>query len=229
MSTDRFEDIGAYLLGALEPDEHEAFERALETDPRLRHEVDQLRFVAAALPASAEQLAPPPDLKRRVMAIVEAEAALIHPDRQAQPAPERRRWWQVSQQPRLAFAALAVLFVLGAGALIGQAVTGDDRTVIAAEVGDARLIDRGDDEHATLEVEQLPPPGADHTYQVWIQHEGEKAPAPTNALFSTRNDGTASVDVPGSLDDVEAVLVTQEPKGGSQTPTTDPVIIARPS
>jgi anti-sigma-K factor RskA len=228
MSSDHFEDIGAYLLGALEPDEHEAFESALETDARLRHEVDQLRFAAAALPASAEQLAPPPDLKRRVMAIVEAEAALIHPDRQAQTAP-RRRWWQLSPQPRLAFAAVAVVLVLGAGALICQTVAGDDRTVIAAEVGDARLIERGDDDHATLVVEQLPPPGADHTYQVWIQRDGEQSPTPTNALFSTRNDGTASVDVPGSLDDVEAVLVTQEPKGGSQTPTTDPVIIARPA
>lgn len=225
MSTDHFEDIGAYLLGALEPAEQAAFERALETDPRLRHEVDQLRFAADALPASAEQLAPPPDLKGRIMAIVEAEAELIHPTRQERPA-ERRRWW--SPQPRLAFAAVAVTAVLGAGALIGQAVTGGDRTVIAAEVGDARLIDRGDDEHATLEVEQLPPPGADHTYQVWLQYEGEP-PSPTNALFSTRGDGTASVDVPGSLEGVEAVMVTQEPKGGSESPTTEPVIIARPA
>jgi len=35
--------------------------------------------------------------------------------------------------------------------------------------------------------------------------------------------------VPGSLDGVEAVLVTDEPPGGSQAPTTTPVIQASPA
>ena len=75
---------------------------------------------------------------------------------------------------------------------------------------------------------KLKPPGEGRVYQVWIQHAG-KAPEPTNALFSAGADGTASVDVPGSLEDVDAVMVTSEPDGGSQKPTTKPVIVANPA
>ena len=96
----------------------------------------------------------------------------------------------------------------GAGALLRG--SGDER-VINAQLGDAQLIDKGDGGHATLVVENLDPPGPGRVYQVWLQHEGQ-APAPTNALFGTSNDGTASVDVPGSLEHVDAVLVTEEPE-----------------
>ena len=53
---------------------------------------------------------------------------------------------------------------------------------------------------------------------MWLD-KGGKTPEPTNALFSTRSDGSASVDVPGSLDGVRAVMVTDEPAGGSDEPT----------
>ena len=39
------------------------------------------------------------------------------------------------------------------------------------------------------------------------------------AQFSTRTDGSASVDLPGSLDGVRRVMVTDEPQGGSSEPT----------
>ena len=47
---------------------------------------------------------------------------------------------------------------------------------------------------------------------MWVDRGGD-APEPTSALFSTRRDGSASVDVPGSLDGVRAVMVTDEPHG----------------
>ena len=45
-------------------------------------------------------------------------------------------------------------------------------------------------------------------------------------LWSTRADGSAEVGVPGSLDGVEAILVTDEPQGGSDVPSKPPVITA---
>jgi hypothetical protein len=45
-------------------------------------------------------------------------------------------------------------------------------------------------------------------------------------LWSPRSNGSAEVAVPGSLDDVEAVLVTDEPRGGSQKPSRPPFITA---
>lgn len=45
-------------------------------------------------------------------------------------------------------------------------------------------------------------------------------------LWSTRADGSAAAVVPGSLAGVEAVLVTDEPLGGSEAPSAEPVIAA---
>jgi hypothetical protein len=41
-----------------------------------------------------------------------------------------------------------------------------------------------------------------------------------------RANGSAAVGVPGSLSGVSAVLVTQEPAGGTPAPTSAPVIVA---
>ena len=50
-----------------------------------------------------------------------------------------------------------------------------------------------------------------------------------NALFGVSTDGSASVDVPGSLKGVGAVLVTSEPEGGSRVPTRQPILSVTPA
>jgi hypothetical protein len=59
---------------------------------------------------------------------------------------------------------------------------------------------------------------------VWIKR-GAKAPQPTDALFTVM-DGHGHVDVPGSVDGVNLIMVTSEPSGGSMVPTGKPVITA---
>ena len=81
------------------------------------------------------------------------------------------------------------------------------------------------DDGATLVARDMPAPPAGRIYQVWIKRPGED-PQPTSVLWSVRGDGSAEVAVPGSLDGVEAVLVTDEPPGGSDVPSKPPVIIA---
>ncbi len=44
--------------------------------------------------------------------------------------------------------------------------------------------------------------------------------------FVLRMDGTAEAAIPGPLEGGEAVLVTREPHGGSQQPTTLPILSA---
>ena len=207
---DRWADAaGAYVLGALEPDEAHGYESHLSLCGACQEEVDDLRVAADALPASAPQLTPPPELKDRIMAIVEREAQLLRAagpeaDRPPQPAPAaaRRRYpWADWSLRRVAVGfATALLVGVVAGSLIAG---GDDapqtRTVLAqaAPAGaDVRLEVRP--EHSTLVAQNLPAPPEDRIYQVWIKRPGE-APEPTDALFTTRDDGSASVDVPGSL------------------------------
>jgi anti-sigma-K factor RskA len=219
------DSVGAYMLGALPDAERVDFEGHLATCPICREDVDRLRLAADALPASPPQLEPPPELRDRIMAVVRSEADV----------PERRRFgWRGFSLPPLrpAFALAATVAALAAGVAGGLALSGDGgpgTRTLAAQVSDgaasARLVVRGD--HGTLVARRLPAAEAGRIYQVWLKRPGRRVPEPTNALFGVRRDGSASVDVPGSLDGVEAVMVTSEPTGGSESPTRKPLVIAR--
>jgi anti-sigma-K factor RskA len=228
---------GAYLLDALEAQEKTAYEAHLATCAQCREDVEQLRVATDALPHSVDQYDAPPALKDRIMAIVESEAELLRAagpeaDRASVLEPRRsRRWWQFVPRSGLAFAATLLLI---AGGVTGWAMRDGEsdpaRTVVAdvtSPGATAQLVVRR--EHSTLIAKKLPRPGAGRVYQVWLKRAGAAAPEPTDALFTVRHDGSASVDVPGSLEGVEAVLVTAEPEGGSQAPTSDPVIAAVPA
>jgi hypothetical protein len=232
---DRWDDaVGAYLLHAMPPEEAAAFEAHLEACPSCRAEADHLQVAADALPSSPIQFEPPPELKARIMAVVNAEAELLaaagaRADVPAgRPAPRRHRgWW--SLRPGLALAGAVA--VLAFGTVVGLVLGGGDgsRTIDVPTVppgAQAQLIVRED--HSTLVTKGMPSPGPNRVYQVWLLR-GNQAPEPTNALFSVRSDGTASVDVPGDLDEIDQVLVTSEPEGGSQTPTRDPVLAVTPA
>jgi hypothetical protein len=56
-------------------------------------------------------------------------------------------------------------------------------------------------------------------YEVWVLPEGAKTPQPTDALFVPRGDGSAEAAIPGDASDLAKVMVTDEPRGGSDTPT----------
>ena len=80
-------------------------------------------------------------------------------------------------------------------------------------------------DNAKLVVGGLAAPPEGRIYQVWLNRDNGTAPEPTEALFSVRK-GRASVDVPGNLKGVKQVLVTDEPLGGSEVPTRQPIIAA---
>ena len=227
----------AYLLGALDASEREGYEAHLSTCAVCREEVARLRVAADALPASPRQIAPPPELKDRIMSIVNAEAELLHAagpeaDRTTVAPPRRRfAWWPPRPAMAMAMTLLVLVAGVGAGVVASGGLDGEATRTVVADVtvpdASAKLIVR-DGDHSTLVTKGLPDPSQGRVYQVWIKHPG-KDPEPTEALFDVRKDGSASVDVPGSLEGVEAVMVTSEPDGGSQVPTRAPVVIAEPA
>ena len=214
------EDVAPYLLGALEPGDHARFERHLESCELCQADVARLRPAVDALPASAERIAPPADLRQRVMSDVRREAARQH---RAERATRRRPAW-LRPLPALAAASVLVLagVVAGIGLTGGDARTVDGQVTIAGASASMR-IDDGDGE---LRVTGVPAPPDDRVLQVWLVRDGG-APEPTNALFTTGAGGRASVGVPGDLDDVDQILVSEEPRGGSRSPTTEPRIQIR--
>lgn len=232
------DSVGAYLLEALPYAERDGFERHVEGCALCRADVESLQVATAALPASVEPLSPPPALKARIMAVVEAEAQLLEAaagpraDLPERARPRRRRLTLPSIRPAFALACAVALLVVGGlgGALFAGGERGPGtRTVVASvERGDAsaRLV-VGDDA-SRLEVADLAEPPEGRVYQVWTLREGGK-PVPSSALFVPRSDGTASVAVPGSLEGVDQVLVSHEPVGGSRAPTSTPFLSASPS
>jgi hypothetical protein len=237
------EDVGAYLLGALPDDERGGFEAHLESCPVCRREVDDLGVAADALPVSVPLVTPPAELKQRIMTVVRSEAELLAAAGARADAPEgaaarpaaprdRRRWSLAGLLGRPAVALACALALLVAGGLAGALVAGggdDTRTVVAqttARGADVRLEIGGDGARLVARNMPAPPPG--RVYQVWLKRPG-RDPEPTSVLWSTRKDGSAEAAVPGSLDGVDAVLVTDEPEGGSDVPSKAPVITAVPA
>ncbi|HXR14499.1 MAG TPA: anti-sigma factor [Solirubrobacteraceae bacterium] len=211
-------EAAAYALGALEPAEAEAFKRHMETCAVCRDEVAAFALVVDALPLAAPQHQAPRALRRRVLA-----AARAQPPPHAASTRPRRAWPLLAGAPRPALAALVV--ALAALALVGGielGAGGTHRQVIRASVGDAELTVDGS--HGQLIVEKLPAPAPGRIYELWLQH-GSSAPAPST-LFSVSSHGTADVGVPGDLHGVSHILVTDEPAGGSATPTGKPLIVA---
>jgi anti-sigma-K factor RskA len=219
-------DAAAYVLGALEPDEAEAFVRHMDGCVVCRDEVAAFQQVADALAMAPPQHRAPHGLKRRVLRAVQES------DPQARRTARWRPAWlgSVALVPRPALAAIATLAIavvvvvaiaLGSGGSSGK-------RVIAASVtgspGSAQLTVSGG--HAELVVRNFPQPAAGHIYEVWKLRSGAKVPSATRALFSVNSSGAGDIGVPGDLHDVTAVLVTQEPAGGSLVPTRAPVITA---
>jgi anti-sigma-K factor RskA len=221
---------GAWVLGALAPDEAEAYALHLDDCPACRDEVAALGPAAAALPASVAPMAAPPEIRERLLADVRREASLLAAaGAGADRAPRRRRrlpafgGWRAP-----AFVAAALLVGLAVGLAVAGGIGGGARTVPVAVEGSAagahaRLVLA--DGHATLQADHLPPPPAGRVYQVWVKPHGGP-PEPTPALFLPRADGSTTVGVPGDAAHAEAVMVTAEPQGGSAAPTSPPVLTA---
>ncbi len=200
-------------------------------------------MAAAMLPLAADQVAPPDALRERIMRTVREEATaqaggprLGAEASGGERAPVRARpsWWSRLRMPAIAPlpAALAacVLLALGvAGGVLLSAGDGfrevDAQVALAGASGTLRVEDDGD---ARLTLRDMPAPPDGRVYQVWLLDEGE-SPSPTDALFVPGRDGTASVDVPGDVAGARQVLVTAEPRGGSNRPTRPPVVMASPA
>jgi anti-sigma-K factor RskA len=234
--------VAAWILGALPEDERQGFEDHLADCADCREQADELRVAANALPSAAAQIRPGPELRARVMSVVKAEAELLAAagsgaDRPERPPASRPRWrrsplWRAVPAPLVA-GALAVGAVVGA---LGASELGDGTTTrtIQAQVApriageaSARLEVGGG--AARLVATHLPPSPPGRVYEVWLKRAGDADPEPTTALFAVTREGDASVDVPGSLDDVERVMVTDEPKGGSKQPTGELLLTAVPA
>jgi hypothetical protein len=84
-----------------------------------------------------------------------------------------------------------------------------------------------DGDKGSLEVNGMPPNKGNQVYQAWIRESpAEGGSVKPSSVFVVSGDGTGSVGIPRGLDDAAEVMVTREPKGGSQHPSESPLISA---
>lgn len=211
------DDLAAYTLGALDPAESEEMERHLESCAECRERLLWLRPAAELLPESVEGRDPPPQLRERLMAEVRADS-----ERRREAAGGRRRSRAWLSRPAIGIATVAVLAAGVAGYEVGTGGGGGTTTINGAQTKSGALANlerKGDS--GTLQVSGLSQLPASEVYQAWVQRGGRMEPS---SLFAARMDGTATAAIPRHLDGAQAVAVTVEPRGGSRSPTSPPLV-----
>ena len=232
------DDLAAYLLDALTAPEAREMERHIEGCARCQERARWLQASVETLPTAVEQFEPPPQLRERLMQTVRAEAAAERGDAvasatarpQRERGARRRTGWveRLLALPRPAIALGALLLAVAGGAVgyaLGSEDDGLNPTTIEAQVppeaagAEATLVREGD--QGVLQVSGLPQQ-RDRIYELWIARGGEVRPA---GLFQVDRDGRGAAAIPTGLDGADRVMVSLEPPGGSEQPTSDPVVI----
>ncbi|HXR60740.1 MAG TPA: anti-sigma factor [Solirubrobacterales bacterium] len=214
------EDLGAYMLGALEPGEAETFTRHLEGCERCQAELRWLQPALHSLPESVERREPPPRLRESLMAEVRGEA-----ERAAGAERVKHRRTLFPAWLLKPAAGLAVVALLVAG-VIGYEVGKDDGsdggpTTIERQVDGigVKMVQEGSG--GTLQLSNLPQVPADKVLEAWVEREGEVEAVP--ALLVPDRDGHAETTI-ADMSGVDVVMVTEEPRGGSEAPTGEPIM-----
>jgi anti-sigma-K factor RskA len=228
------ENMAAYCLEALEPDEAAEFERHLAECERCR---SQLRWFGPAvdvLPQSVERCEPPPELRSRLMAQVRAEAAEHVSGASASGKQGLGSWlrerlggsgsWSLPYRPLAGLAAVLLIVGVVAGYVIGtdgSSERGSGDTVVTGQPPGvvAEVVREGDG--GTLRLDNVRSLPDERVLQAWVQRDGDVTPVP--ALFVPDHDGRATTTIE-DLRSVERVMVTTEPPGGSGSPTSAPIV-----
>ena len=214
--------MAAYALGAVPDEEIPAIRAHILSCEECFAEAESYADTLAALSMAAGDVPLPAGFADRV--IQQATEG------SAEAAPTTRRRWS----PGLVFAAAAMtLLFVATGVALLDAVDDRDRyqDVIAAMVhdpdaieltgpGGAEAIVSQTDRGAVLVAVDLGEAPPDRDYQLWLMKDG----VPTAAETFDVEDGVVIVQSAHDLDGFDGAAVTVEPEGGSEQPTTQPVI-----
>lgn len=221
--------IPVYALDALAPNEAGDVEAHLQTCRECQRELSLLQGTAASLAAGVVQVAPPPELRGRIIGAVRVP----RPRAAGQPA------WTI------ALAAAAVL-ILGLGVLdvsLQQRLIALDRrvaeqtqmltllaspsarmvTLTGSVPGTVRLVYDPTTKRGSMVVVGLRDPGRERVYQLWLvagqkpENAGVLHPEPGRPVIVT-------VDADFSRYQAIAISVERAP-AGAPSPTTAPVLV----
>ena len=252
MSTDVHTLSGAYALDALSPEEAEEFRRHLAGCHACHEEVRELQAAAARMGAG-QAAVPPPELKDRILAAAD-RTPQIPPSREDR-APRslsdtgsdassgsnaRARKAAARRWQSWAGAAAAAVIMVGGGVIGVSAILDQDDPGLSEAA--AQVFEAGDARTATVktanggrltvgvspsrnemavDTRDLPELESGRVYQLWAVRGEEAVSA---AVVSDREVG-AAMEMPA---EETQVAVTVEPRGGSEQPTSPPIVSVDP-
>lgn len=235
MSRERFEELKeAYALGAVSEEERLEIEQYLAESPSERADVDELSSIASLLALAPPEQEPSSGLRQSLMSQVRSEAGASEETASETDHTPRSGWVQ-----RL-FGARGVVTAAAAAVFIGLAVW---NVSLQSEVQDLRSSQqmsayelqgsgkaksvRGElvrigDQRAMLVATDLPELPKGKTYEIWSIDKGQ----PHSAGVFKPGEGPTIKPIDQTVPDAEKFAITIEPEGGSEQPTTKPIVEA---
>jgi anti-sigma-K factor RskA len=235
MSTDIHALVGAYAVDALDDLERAQFERHLSECPACQAEVAGLQEAAAVM-GSAASTPPPASLRDSVLAGI----TTVRPLPPEVPAPvmtgapqERSRF-----RPRLLVAAAAAVILVGGGATAVVQPWDDQTSQTQLTAGDrvraaddaetytksfpdgskATLVRSRSQNAAVLTTDDMADAPSGSIYELWLIHDDQMVPA------GLMNGGDHEIVLEGDAATANGFGITVEPDGGSDQPTSDPIV-----
>lgn len=241
--------LAAYALDAVDDVERRAVERLVERDEDAARELAELRATAAVL-GSASSAAAPVALRADVLdrvartpqVPVRAAAAAASARGAAPPAapsassrPRRTTMWLAVAATAIGAAAIPSVLAIQQ-AQETQRVEAQARAVADLLADPGAVVVRADvtgggtavgvlaDDRALFTATGLTEPGTGTEYQLWILRDGVALSQGVLPDDAGRVRAVADDYRPGDL-----LAVTLEPAGGSEQPTTEPVVVLEPA
>ncbi|HEX3733837.1 MAG TPA: anti-sigma factor [Solirubrobacterales bacterium] len=229
------DDLAAYMLGALEPGEVAEFERHAEGCEHCRTEMLWLTPAVQGLPEAVERVEPPPRLRARVMAEARSDArrsGAVTAFGEGGLGHRAAAWLRnlgsgpMGLRPVVGFAAAVLVVAAVAGFALGGGLGGSGSGTSASTVAaghppgvTAKVIREGD--RGTLRLADVKKLPENRILEAWVRRDGEVEAVPE--LFVPDRKGSASTTI-DDMRDVDLVMVTTEPAGGSAAPTSSPIV-----
>lgn len=224
----------AYALDAVDQQERVLFEAHLPGCDRCRRAVEGFTEVTAQLSEGIEQ-PPPASLRERVLDRVAREpqepagsSRTTGRHEAGRPAPRRTSW----------LIGLAAAALVAVGGVVATQMWPAQQSVPTAEqvmqAEDARryteeldgstitVVHSDSVGRSVVVTEDMPAPPQGQDYQLWFVHED--GTAVSAGLMPYQDTDRVEVLLEGEPEGAVAVGVTVEPAGGSQQPTSDPLV-----
>lgn len=220
----------AYALNALEDEDRREFERHLEECPTCREGLPGLEDTAAALALAVEPIAPPAELRGRILTAARAGGEVV---------PFPRRVVPLVAAVAAVAACAAIGFGIWATTLRGDlsrqrearaadeaalAVLADPAARRVPLSGRSGVLAVRPDGTAALAVNALGRAPSGKTFEAWVIR-GKSPPQPAG-VFGGRGDRPTLVVLRRPVSKGVTVAVTVERGGGVSSPTTRPILSA---